>query len=57
VKEGRPTFLIVIDNLRLDQWKTIEPILQEHYNVDAEETYYSILPTTTAYARNASFQD
>src|SRR6267142_1758329 len=55
IKEGRPTFLIVIDNLRFDQWKTIEPIVSEHYNVDSEETYYSILPTTTAYARNAIF--
>ncbi len=55
LKEGRPTFLIVIDNLRFDQWKTIEPILSEHYNVDEEEAYYSILPTTTAYARNAIF--
>jgi CheY-like chemotaxis protein len=55
VKEGRPTFLIVIDNLRYDQWKTIEPVISEYYNVDTEETYYSILPTTTAYARNAIF--
>ncbi len=55
IKEGRPTFLVVIDNLRLDQWKTIEPIVQEYYNVDEAETYYSILPTTTAYSRNAIF--
>ncbi len=55
IKESRPTFFILIDNLRFDQWKTIEPILQEYYNVDEEETYYSILPTTTAYARNAIF--
>jgi DNA-binding response OmpR family regulator len=55
VKETRPTFLVVIDNLRYDQWKTIEPVLAEYYNVDQEETYYSILPTTTAYARNSIF--
>jgi len=55
VKEGRPTFMILIDNLRFDQWKTIEPIVSEYFNVDSEETYYSILPTTTAYARNAIF--
>jgi CheY-like chemotaxis protein len=55
IKPGRPTFMIVIDNLRYDQWKTIEPILAEYYNVDEEETYYSILPTTTGYARNAIF--
>jgi CheY-like chemotaxis protein len=50
-----PTFLILIDNLRFDQWKVIEPIIGEFFNVDKEETYYSILPTTTAYARNAIF--
>ncbi|MBK8292792.1 MAG: bifunctional response regulator/alkaline phosphatase family protein [Flammeovirgaceae bacterium] len=55
LKAGEPCFFILIDNLRLDQWKTIEPILSEFFNVDKEETYYSILPTTTAYARNAIF--
>ena len=40
IKERRPTFLIVIDNLRYDQWKTIEPVLAEYYNVDQEETYF-----------------
>src|SRR5882757_10902818 len=44
VKDTRPTFLIVIDNLRYDQWKTIEPVISEYYNIDSEETYYSILP-------------
>ena len=48
-------FVIIIDNLRYDQWKTIEPIVSELFNIDREETYYSILPTTTAYARNAIF--
>lgn len=55
VKTGTSTFFILIDNLRWDQWKTIEPVLSEFFNVDKEETYYSILPTTTAYARNAIF--
>jgi len=49
------TFLFVIDNLRYDQWKVLEPVISEFFNVDKEETYYSILPTTTAYARNAIF--
>ncbi len=48
-------FLIVIDNLRYDQWKIIEPILSDYYKVESEEIYYSILPTTTQYARNALF--
>lgn len=55
VNTTRPTFLVVIDNLRYDQWKAIEPELLEYFTVDKEETYYSILPTTTAYARNAIF--
>jgi PglZ domain len=55
LKPDKSTFLIVIDNLRFDQWKSIEPILQEYFIVDHEETYYSILPTTTAYARNSIF--
>lgn len=55
VNSSRPTFVFVIDNLRYDQWKVIEPELLEYFNVDREETYYSILPTTTAYARNAIF--
>ena len=50
-----PIFFIVIDNLRFDQWKMIEPIIAEYYNIEEESAYYSILPTTTAYARNAIF--
>ncbi|MEP1094821.1 MAG: response regulator [Cyclobacteriaceae bacterium] len=50
-----PVFLIVIDNLRYDQWKMIEPEITELFTVDSEEFYYSILPTTTAYARNSLF--
>jgi DNA-binding response OmpR family regulator len=53
--KGVPVFLFVIDNLRFDQWKIIEPVLAEYFDVQEEETYYSILPTTTAYARNAIF--
>jgi CheY-like chemotaxis protein len=50
-----PTFFILIDNLRYDQWKVFEALISEHFNVDQEMTYYSILPTTTAYARNSIF--
>ncbi|MFN3839656.1 MAG: PglZ domain-containing protein [Cyclobacteriaceae bacterium] len=55
VGKGKPVFVILIDNLRFDQWKVIEPIVAEYFTVTAESTYYSILPTTTAYARNAIF--
>src|SRR5690606_9903555 len=53
--KGEPVFLIIIDNLRFDQWKVIEPVLSTYFAVQEESTYYSILPTTTAYARNAIF--
>ena len=52
---GTPTLLLVIDNLRWDQWKTIEPILSNYYQKKEEDMYYSILPTATQYARNALF--
>ncbi len=50
-----PVFFILIDNLRYDQWKIIQPIIQEYFRVDEEDTYCSILPTATQYARNAIF--
>jgi CheY-like chemotaxis protein len=55
VGKGAPVFMVLIDNLRFDQWKMIEPIIDDYFTVQSEETYYSILPTTTAYARNAIF--
>lgn len=55
IGKAKSVFFIVIDNLRYDQWKVIEPIIQETYNQTDEDNYYSILPTTTAYARNAIF--
>jgi hypothetical protein len=51
----KPVFFVLIDNLRFDQWKTIEPIISEYFTIEQEDHYYSILPTTTAYARNAIF--
>lgn len=53
--EEGSVFFILIDNLRFDQWKVIQPLIQDYYKVDSEETYYSILPTATQYARNAIF--
>lgn len=48
-------FLIVIDNLRLDQWQLIKPLVEEYFWIEDEGNYLSILPTTTQYARNALF--
>jgi CheY-like chemotaxis protein len=55
LKQDITTVLLVIDNLRLDQWKFLEPLLLDYYTVQAEDLYYSILPTATQYARNALF--
>ncbi len=49
------TVLIVIDNLRYDHWKSIQPIIENYFRVEEEEIYYSILPSTTQYARNSLF--
>jgi len=48
-------FVLVIDNLRYDQWKMLRPIFAKYYKVNEEEMIYSILPTATQYARNAFF--
>jgi CheY-like chemotaxis protein len=53
--ETEPMFVIVIDNLRHDQWMTIRPKLREYFNVEEEDLYFGILPTATQYARNAMF--
>ncbi|MGA8853710.1 MAG: bifunctional response regulator/alkaline phosphatase family protein, partial [Christiangramia sp.] len=55
LKKDQPTLMIVVDNLRYDQWKTLEPIINTYYKKEKEESYYSILPTATQYARNAIF--
>ncbi|MCK5846879.1 MAG: bifunctional response regulator/alkaline phosphatase family protein [Bacteroidales bacterium] len=55
LKDNTPTFLFVIDNLRYDQWKTIYPTISEYFRVVEDSIYYSILPTTTQYARNSFF--
>jgi len=55
VQSNCPTILLVLDNLRFDQWKAIEPILLESFRLQKEEHFYSILPTATQYSRNALF--
>lgn len=55
LEKNEAVFLIVIDNLRYDQWKMIQPIIQDYFTVEQEELFYSILPSATQYARNAIF--
>jgi CheY-like chemotaxis protein len=47
--------LVVIDNLRFDQWKMLKPIISKYFTVEEEDVVYSILPTATHYARNSLF--
>ncbi|MDQ6610426.1 MAG: PglZ domain-containing protein [Bacteroidota bacterium] len=55
IEKGIPTFFVLIDNLRFDQWRTIMPTFLESFRLIEEDTFYSILPTATHYARNAIF--
>lgn len=54
-KEDSKVLFIVIDNLRYDQWRSFEPIIANHYKTESENSFFSILPTATQYARNAIF--
>jgi CheY-like chemotaxis protein len=51
----RSDFFILIDNLRYDQWKILQPIVEEWFSIDEESSFCSILPTATQYSRNSIF--
>ncbi len=55
LKEDKPTFLIVIDNFRYDQWKMVQPLVEQYLRTERDDLYYTIVPTTTQFARNAMF--
>jgi len=55
ISKQQQTLLVVVDNLRFDQWKTFEPIINNVYKKTKELAFFSILPTATQYARNAIF--
>jgi CheY-like chemotaxis protein len=55
VLEAGQTLMVVIDNLRYDQWMAFEGVLTPFFKKQEEIPYYSILPTATQYARNALF--
>lgn len=55
ISKNQPTLLVVIDNLRYDQWKAFEPTINNYYKKEQEISYFSILPTATQYARNSIF--
>jgi hypothetical protein len=45
---------VIVDCLRLDQWRTLVPLVEPFAQVE-EALYYSILPTATPFSRNAIF--
>ncbi len=47
--------VVLIDNLRFDQWKIIEQEIVSFFRTEEEQIFSSILPTATLYARNAMF--
>ena len=49
-----PLLFVVIDCLRLDQWRVLRPLLGREFDIE-ESLYSSILPTATPYSRNAIF--
>ena len=49
-----PLVFVIIDCLRLDQWRALRPLLAPIFDIE-EELYASILPTATPYSRNALF--
>lgn len=55
IDSGERVFLVIIDNLRYDQWLVIREALAPYWRVESQEIYCAILPTVTQYARNALF--
>jgi CheY-like chemotaxis protein len=53
--KGEKVFMLIIDNLRYDQWCVLNQVISEYYNTIEEDLYFSILPTATMYARNSMF--
>ncbi len=51
---AKQAVFIVIDCLRLDQWRTLEPFIAPLFDVETTH-YFSILPTATPFSRNALF--
>lgn len=55
LQDGRPLFFVLVDNLRFDQWKFLQPAIERYFRVEKEDMYMSILPTATQYCRNSIF--
>jgi DNA-binding response OmpR family regulator len=54
LKTDKAAVFIVIDCLRLDQWRALEPIIAPLFDIETTH-YFSVLPTATPFSRNALF--
>jgi hypothetical protein len=54
LERDKAAVFIVVDCLRLDQWRVLEPLLAPFFDVETTH-YYAVLPTATPYSRNALF--
>ena len=54
IDDGKKLVFIIVDCLRLDQWKQISEILYPSFRIK-EDFHLSVLPTATPFARNAIF--
>jgi CheY-like chemotaxis protein len=54
LERERAAMFVVVDCLRLDQWRILMPLLAPMFEIETTH-YFSILPTATPYSRNALF--
>src|SRR5256714_13367229 len=54
MQRDRAAVFVVVDCLRLDQWRVLEPLLAPYFDVETTH-YFAVLPTATPYSRNALF--
>ena len=54
LQRERAAVFVVVDCLRLDQWRVLEPLLAPYFDVETTH-YYAVLPTATPYSRNSLF--
>ncbi len=54
LKSDKRAIFVVIDCLRLDQWRSLESSIAPLFDIETAH-YFSVLPTATPYSRNALF--
>ncbi|HEY4306415.1 MAG TPA: response regulator [Gemmatimonadaceae bacterium] len=54
LKADNRALFVVVDCLRLDQWRVLEPIIAPLFDIETTH-YFSVLPTATPFSRNALF--